>query len=127
MFASLEVRAPFLDTAVVNFLNSLPKSYKISGNNGKRILKEAMRNKLPQAIIDRPKKGFGIPVSLWLRNELKDLTHQLLSEEKLKKQGLFNYQYIKKILEEHHSQKRNHRKLIWNLLVFQIWQEKYLT
>ena len=82
MYNSLEVRAPFLDVNVVEFLNTLPKSYKIKGFTGKLLLKELMRNKLPNEIIDRPKKGFGIPVSLWLRNELKETMEYYLSEER---------------------------------------------
>lgn len=126
MYASLEVRAPFLDTNVINFLNSLPKNYKIKGNNGKRILKDLMRNKLPNEIIDRPKKGFGIPVSLWLRNELKDNVAELLSEKNIKQQGLFEWNYVDKLIKEHNSLKQNHRKLLWNLLIFSYWNKTYL-
>lgn len=126
MYASLEVRAPFLDTNVINFLNSLPKNYKIKGNNGKRILKDVMRNKLPNEIIDRPKKGFGIPVSVWLRNELKDVVNDLLSEKKVKEQGLFDWNYINKLITEHNSLKQNHRKLLWNILIFSYWNKTYL-
>jgi len=125
MYTSLEVRAPFLDTTVIEFLNTLPKHYKIKGFSGKYILKELMRDKLPNQIIDRPKKGFGIPVSLWLRNELKGTMENYLSEERIKKQGLFNYSYIEKLKKEHLSKKKNHRKLLWNLMVFEMWRENY--
>lgn len=97
MYTSLEVRAPFLDKNIVDFLDTLPKSYKIKGFNGKRLLKELMRDKLPDQIIDRPKKGFGIPVSLWLRNELKDTMETYLSEERIKRHGLFNYSFIARL------------------------------
>ncbi len=121
MMNSLEVRAPFLDTRVVEFLSALPHSYKIKGPNVKRLLKETVRGKIPDDIIDRPKKGFGIPVSLWLRNELKGLCEDLLSEQKIKAGGLFNSAYINRIKSEHMSGKKNHRKLLWNLIVFQLW------
>jgi asparagine synthase (glutamine-hydrolysing) len=114
MYNSLEVRAPFLDTNVVNLLNSLPKEYKIKGGNVKRILKDIMRNKLPDEIIDRPKKGFGIPVSLWLRNELKEITQELLSEYHIKQQGIFDHNIVNALLKEHLALKKNHRKLLWN-------------
>jgi len=125
MYTSLEVRAPFLDTSVVEFLSSLPKSYKIQGFNGKRLLKELMRDKIPNQIIDRPKKGFGIPVSLWLRNELKETMENYLSEERIKKEGLFDYSYIAKLKKEHLAKKKNHRKLLWNLMIFEMWRENY--
>ena len=78
-----------------------------------------MRDKLPLEIIDRPKKGFGIPLSGWLRKELKDEVNDVL----LLKDCFFNPQYIQNLLSEHHSGKRNHRKLIWNLFVFKLWHK----
>lgn len=111
MYNSLEVRAPFLDRSVVEFINTLPKEFKIKGNNGKYILKEIMRDKLPHNIIDRPKKGFGIPLSNWIKNDLKIEIESVL----LKPDNLFNPQYIRQLLAEHHTGIANHRKLIWNL------------
>ena len=125
MYTSLEVRAPFLDTAIVEFVNTLPKNYKIQGFNNKRLLKEAMRNKLPNEVIDRPKKGFGIPVSLWLRNELKETMEDCLSEERIKREGLFNYDYVAILKKEHLAKRKNHRKLLWNLMIFEMWRENY--
>lgn len=125
MFNALEVRAPFLDTRVVEFLSSLPRSYKIKGFSGKHLLKEMMRDKIPNEIIDRPKKGFGIPVSLWLREELKPLMLDMLSSERLKKQGIFDAAYVHTLIREHLSKKQNHRKLLWNLLVFQLWMDNH--
>lgn len=111
MYNSLEVRAPFLDRQVVEFLNTLPKEYKLKGNNGKHILKEIMRPYLPQNIIDRPKKGFGIPLSSWIKTDLKQEIESVLT----KSDNLFNPSYIRTLLTEHQSGKANHRKLIWNL------------
>ena len=125
MYHSLEVRAPFLDKNVVEFLNTLPKSFKFKNWGGKYILKELMRDKLPTTIIDRPKKGFGIPISKWIRKELKPLALDLLSTENLS-HGLFNQAYIKRLLQEHLSKRRNHRKLLWNLMVFQMWYRNWL-
>jgi asparagine synthase (glutamine-hydrolysing) len=125
MYTSLEVRAPFLDRDLIDFVNTLPKHFKIKGFNGKYLLKKVMNGKLPEQIISRPKKGFGIPVSLWLRNELKDTMEHYLSKERIEAQGLFNYQYIDSLKKEHLSMKHNHRKLLWNLLVFEMWFESY--
>ena len=126
MYSSLEVRAPFLDYKVVEFINSLPRNYKLKGMKGKYLLKALMRNKLPQFIIDRPKKGFGIPLSYWLRNDLKPLCDDLLSDNALSKHHLFNSTFVKKLKEDHYSKKANNRKLLWNLMIFQMWYNRYL-
>ncbi len=125
MYNSLEVRAPFLDYRVVDFANSLPESFKRKGLTGKYILKELMRGKIPNDIIDRPKKGFGIPLSQWLRNELRPLCDDLLSEASLKQHSLFNASYVEQIRQEHFTGKQNHRKLLWTLMVFQQWYRHY--
>jgi asparagine synthase (glutamine-hydrolysing) len=126
MMNSLEVRAPFMDVNVVDFLNRLPYEYKLKGFKGKHLLKETMRGKLPEDIIDRPKKGFGIPVSLWLKNELKDLCNDLLSEEAIESQGLFDYKYVEKLKQNHFKGRQNNRKELWNLMVFQLWRQNFL-
>lgn len=125
MYNSLEVRAPFLDYRIVEFANSLPDSFKRKGLSGKYILKALMRGKIPDEIIDRPKKGFGIPLSQWLRNELRPLCDDLLSEESLKQHGLFNAGYVQQLRREHYAGKQNHRKLLWTLMVFQQWHRQY--
>jgi asparagine synthase (glutamine-hydrolysing) len=113
MYSSLEVRAPFLDTQIVEFLNTIPKKFKIRGTEGKYLLKKLMENKLPHNIIYRSKKGFGIPLSEWIREDLKSTIQETLMAE----DNLFNSCYIEKLLKEHYSKKYNHRKLIWNLFV----------
>ncbi|WP_161492776.1 MULTISPECIES: asparagine synthase (glutamine-hydrolyzing) [Spirosoma] len=125
MYNSLEVRAPFLDYRIVDFANSLPESFKRKGLSGKYILKALMRNKIPNEIIDRPKKGFGIPLSQWLRNELKPLCNELLSDASLKQHGLFDPAYVRQLQQEHYAGKQNHRKLLWTLMVFQQWYQHY--
>jgi asparagine synthase (glutamine-hydrolysing) len=120
MYNSLEVRAPFLDVDVVEFLNSLPHSFKHRMLSGKYILKKLMKGRLPDKIIQRPKKGFGIPLSDWIRKDLKkNITDLLLAPNEF-----FNTDYIGQILNEHLSYKANHRKLIWNLYVFLYWNSR---
>ena len=126
MMNSLEVRAPFMDVHVVEFLNRLPYDFKLKGFRGKHLLKETMRGKLPPDIIDRPKKGFGIPVSLWLKNELKDLCNDLLSKEDIESQGLFDYNYVEQLKQNHFKGRQNNRKELWNLMVFQLWRRNFL-
>jgi len=126
MMNSLECRSPFLDYRLVDFFNSLPRSYKLNGLKTKFILKDLMKDKLPEEIVFRSKKGFGIPVSSWLRNELKDLCCDLLSPEYMKNQGIFQPDFVEKLKMEHFSKKRNNRKLLWTLMMFQIWYKTYL-
>ena len=126
MYNSLEVRAPFLDYRLVDFANSLPYDSKLRGFTTKYILKELMKDKLPADILNRPKKGFGIPIAKWINNELKSWVDDLLSEDKIKNQGIFNFQYINQILMEHRAQKSDHRKKIWTLLMFQQWYENWM-
>ena len=125
MFTSLEVRAPFLDYRLVEFVNSLPYHLKLKGWQTKYLLKQVMKDKLPDNIINRPKKGFGLPIAKWVTNELKDFTFDLLNEKDIKKQGIFNYPEIKNILNEHMDKKVDHRKKIWTLLMFQQWYKQY--
>lgn len=125
MYNSLEVRAPFLDTPVVEFLVNLPKSFKLHGFTTKYLLKKLMEDKLPKEIVYRKKKGFGIPLAEWLAKDLKPLLLDVLSEEKLQKQGLFNVQYVQEILNTHFAKKADNRKQIWTLLIFQMWYDHW--
>jgi asparagine synthase (glutamine-hydrolysing) len=124
MYTSLEVRAPFMDVEVVELINSFPDRFKRQGFNGKYLLKQVMRGKLPDAIIDRPKKGFGIPLSSWLRNELRPLCDSLLAPERIRREGFFDPQYIERLKREHMTGRANHRKLLWTLMVFQLWLDQ---
>lgn len=125
MYNSLEVRSPFLDYRLVEFVNDLPYDYKFRNGAGKRILKDVMRGKIPSNIIDRPKKGFGIPVSRWLRNELREECESLLSDTALKEHGFFNAAYVRKLKDDHMRGRANNRKLLWTLMVFQWWYRQY--
>ncbi len=121
MHNSLENRAPFIDSRIVDFALNLPDEYKIDRNNKKKILKDAFRDILPKETLEFSKRGFGVPVDHWFRNELKEELTSLLNEEMINKQGIFNYRYISKLLEEHISGKENHKGMLWNLFVFQKW------
>lgn len=121
MAASLETRAPFLDHTLVEFLAKLPLDLKMRGLTGKYILKRAMRDRLPQQIIKRPKKGFGMPVAKWVKGELRTFVRNTFAPERLKKRGLFNADYVARLLDEHERGVADHRKLIWTLLMFEMW------
>jgi asparagine synthase (glutamine-hydrolysing) len=126
MACGLEVRAPFLDTEVVDFVQVLPPSFKLGRNQTKRLLKQAAASRLPSSILGRPKKGFGIPVAAWLRGPLAPLLDQLLGRERLQRQGLFRPEEITRRIEEHRSGVRDHRKPLWTLLMFQLWCDHWM-
>jgi len=121
---ALEIRAPFLDYRIVDFVNSLPYEYKLKGLTTKYLLKKLMSGRLPKHIINRRKKGFGIPISRWLKHELRDFCDQTLSKESINKTGLLDYKYIEKLKQEHFKNHKDHRKKLWTLLVFELWQKK---
>lgn len=126
MMNSLEVRAPFLDTKVVDLANRMPTSFKFKGLMRKFILKKLMEGKLPKNIIYRKKKGFGIPVGEWIREGLKPLVLDLLGRKSIDRMEFFNADYVEKILQEHFSGKKDNRKQIWTLLIFAMWWRKWM-
>jgi asparagine synthase (glutamine-hydrolysing) len=121
MAASLETRAPFLDHTLVEFLAKLPIDLKLRGFTGKYVLKRAMRGRLPQQVINRPKKGFGMPVAKWVKGELRGFVRDAFSPERLRRRRLFNAGYVERLLDEHERGVADHRKLIWTLLMFEMW------
>jgi len=126
MAVSLEVRAPYLDQRVAEFAASLPSSYKLHGYTSKYILKRAARGLVPPFVWRRGKKGFGVPFAKWLKAELRPLTRDLLSAERLRRGGLFNPEYVERLQEEHERGVANHRKLLWTLLSFELWRESFV-
>ena len=126
MACGLEVRAPFLDAKLVDFMQSLPSSFKFGRNRTKRLLKRAAASRLPASILARPKKGFGIPVANWLRGPLAPLMNQLLGRERLEQQGIFRPDEVARRIAEHQSGQHDHRKPLWTLLIFQLWCDHWL-
>ncbi len=121
MAASLETRAPFLDHTFVEYVLKLPVEMKLKGLTGKYILKKAMRGRLPDDVIDRPKKGFGMPVAKWVKGELRSLVRDTFAPDRMRQRGLFNVDYVQRLLDEHERGVADHRKLIWTLLMFEMW------
>lgn len=126
MANSLEVRVPFLDFEVVNFLFSLPGDFKINATMRKRLLQDAFKDILPSKLYKRPKKGFEVPMLKWLRNELKGLINDdLLSQKYVEDQGIFYYPEIERLKQTLYSSNPGdvHAR-IWGLVVFQWWYRK---
>jgi asparagine synthase (glutamine-hydrolysing) len=126
MSVSLEVRAPFLDRRVVEYAASLPFSYKLHGNTTKYILKKAIAPLVPRFVTRRGKKGFGVPVAEWLKGRLRPLARDLLSPARLARHNLFDPAYVARLQDEHERGLANHRKLLWTLLVFELWHESFI-
>ena len=126
MAVSLEVRAPFLDPRVAELAASLPANYKLRGRTTKYILKRAIKDSLPPFVTRRSKKGFGVPVAEWLKGKLRPLARDLLSPERVRKAGVFNPEYVTKLQDEHERGVANHRKLLWTLLMFELWHESFI-
>lgn len=126
MACSLEVRAPFLDVELVEFLGSVPPRLKLRRLRTKQLLKRAMAGVLPPGISSRPKKGFGIPVAEWLKGALREALQDELSPSRIRSQGIFEPAVVERLISEHMSGRRDHRKPLWTLFVFQLWHRRWL-
>jgi asparagine synthase (glutamine-hydrolysing) len=126
MAHSLESRVPFLDNALVDVARRIPPSLKHGGGVGKRLLREAMREFLPAAILDKPKQGFSPPDQAWYRGESMSYIKQILLDPRTLGRGYFQEPYVRRVLDEHVDGKVNHRLLIWSLLAFEWWNRLYI-
>jgi asparagine synthase (glutamine-hydrolysing) len=126
MWHSLEVRVPFLDHKLVEFVASIPARYKLNRWQKKYILIRALNGILPKAILARRKQGFSIPLNSWLRGPLRDMMHTYLAERALQEVGLFDHRTVGRLLKEHDQGRRNHETKIWALLTFMIWHALYM-
>jgi len=124
MAVSLEGRIPFLDHRVVEFAWSLPLEYKLFEGQTKWCLRQVLYKYVPKDLIERPKMGFGVPIDQWLRTELRDWAENLLDDTKLKQQGMFNAQLVRKMWNEHQSGQMNWQYHLWDILMFQDWLEQ---
>lgn len=126
MSVSLEGRSPFLDHEMLELTAKIPFNLKIKGlNNKKYILKEALRGLIPDEVMFRPKMGFGIPIDVWFRGELKKYAYDLLLSKRAIKRGLFKRVEIKNILDIHSSTKVSYAYQIWALVTLELWFREY--
>lgn len=118
---SLEVRCPFLDHRLFELAWQLPQTYKIRQGERKWLLKQLLYRYVPKELIDRPKMGFGIPLSQWLNTSLKPWVESLLDENLLKSQGYFNAQQVRQSWQQHLAGEHHWQPSLWNVLMFQSW------
>lgn len=123
MAHSVELRLPYLDYRLVEHALSLPSHYLFSGWELKKLMKRFLKNRLPDEVLYRRKRGTHLPISRWLSNELADIRQHYLSDEVLNREGLFNMPAIRQLEQEHLQRKADNTFKLWNLIVFSAWKE----
>ena len=126
MAHSLEVRSPLLDTELVEFVASLPSRYKLRGFTMKRLLKRAVAGRLPAANLRRPKQGFAVPISRWLRYDLRSFLSDHLRPSRVAQEGLLRQSAIDRLVASHVSGEANHAHQLWVLLMLELWYRTFL-
>ena len=126
MAHSIESRVPLLDNEVVSFASSLPAAFKIKDGRRKHILKEVAATLLPREIIDRRKQGFGVPIGVWFRGQLRELFADTLLSPRTLQRGYFQPAFVRQLVDEHLAGKRDHTLRLWQLVIFERWHRQYL-
>jgi len=121
MAVSLESRSPLLDHRVLEFAWSMPRDYLFDGRNGKLVLRDLLMRYVPRELVDRPKRGFSVPVKEWLVGPLRDWVEALISEQTLREQGVFDVDAVREAWQQHLRGWANHSELMWAILMFQTW------
>lgn len=126
MAVSLETRVPLLDHKLIDFVTRIPASMKMRGATTKHIFKRAINDLVPQALLNRPKQGFGVPVQQWINQELRSYIRDVLRDEKTRGRGHFNKRYVDVLFDEHERGRRDHSMQIWSLFMLELWHRTFM-
>lgn len=126
MATSVEARVPFLDHHLVEYAMSLPVDLKIKGTSGKHVLKRALEKVLPSDLLYRPKRGFGAPIREWFRGASGETLTGLIMNSSIRKRGLFDYDFIARLLDEHRRGARDWSFHLWALLNVSLWYDRWI-
>lgn len=127
MSASLEGREPLLDHRLLEFVAGLPAEYKLLGGVSKRLLKDIVHRYVPIELMDRPKMGFGIPVSSWMKSELRELFEDVLGDEKIRQQEWFDAALLLELKKDYLNGKLHDFERIWFVFIFLQWYKKWMS
>ena len=125
MAHGLECRSPFLDHRLVELAITMPTSAKYRRGRGKRILREAFGDLLPASIWKRPKMGFGVPLDHWFRNGLREMTRDVLLDQRTTDRGIFQRKAVERLITEHEERRFDHQARLWSLLVLELWLREW--
>jgi asparagine synthase (glutamine-hydrolysing) len=126
MANSMEVRCPLTDQRLVEFAMRIPPELKFRGTKTKWILRAAMQDELPRAILKKRKAGFAAPAPRWINGELRGLVQELLSPERVQRRGVFRPQAVASLVHDHSAQRRDNSYKIWALLMLELWFQTYI-
>jgi asparagine synthase (glutamine-hydrolysing) len=126
MAFGLETRSPLLDHQFMEFAASIPGTLKVRGSEKKWIFREALRGWLPQDILDRPKQGFSVPLSTWLRTDLHGWAREILLDRTTRDRGYFDPAAVQRLLDGHAAGADEHARRIWSLLMLELWHREFI-
>jgi asparagine synthase (glutamine-hydrolysing) len=126
MLHSLEGRVPFLDRSMVELSRRIPSRLRLRGMTTKYLLRRAMADRLPPSVVNGKKRGFNVPMPSWLTGGLRDFTRDVLSPQRLRRQGLFKPAAVERLVSDHLARRLDHSRAIWTLLVLSVWHDEML-
>lgn len=126
MAASVEARVPLLNVDLLEYTNSLPSEIKMPRGSTKFLLKRILKGRLPERILRKPKKGFGPPLAAWTRGPLSGIIRNVFSTDRVNERGIFEPDFVGRLMSEHFGRKADHGRCLWSLLGFQLWYDKFI-
>jgi asparagine synthase (glutamine-hydrolysing) len=126
MAHSLEVRSPLLDHELMELCARFPGDWKLSGGVSKKLFRDAVSPWLPKSLLERPKQGFGVPIDAWFRGPLRELPREILLDERARARGFFREAYVRSLIDDHVSARRDNSGRIWALVQLELWLRTFV-